>query len=135
MRCRLLRGMLLCLCEWPVIVTVIAVSMVQLPLEEVINMITVGNCLMPTIVVSAGTIDSVAFRRVLTAHCNDMLIIMPIMACMQVSMMDVIDMSLVLNGGMTAMLAMNMSMVRVRCVVHLSVLLYICLKTRWEDVR
>jgi hypothetical protein len=117
------------------IVTVIAVTMVQLPLEEVINVIAVRNCLMPTIVVSAGTIDSVAFRRVLTAHFNDMLIIMPIMSCMQVSMMDVIDMPTVLNSGMTAMLTVNMCMVRVCRMVHMSVLLYVCLKMRCEDVR
>jgi hypothetical protein len=71
--------------EWPMIVTVITVTMVQLTLEEVIDMIAMRNRLVPTIVMPARATDSIAPGRILVAHFNNMLIIVSFMSSMKMS--------------------------------------------------
>jgi hypothetical protein len=99
-------------------VTVIAVTMVQLTLEEVIDMIAMRNGLVSTIVMPARAIDSIALSRIPVAHFNNMLIIVSFMSSMKMPVMEIIDMPTVLNSSVTTMFTVNVCMVRMSCMVH-----------------
>jgi hypothetical protein len=100
------------------IVTVIAVTMVQLTLEEVIDMIAMRNRLVSTIVMPARATDSIAPSRILVAHFNNMLIIVSFMSSMKMSVMEIIDMPIVLNSSVTTMFTVNVCMVCMSCMAH-----------------
>jgi hypothetical protein len=100
------------------IVTVIAVTMVQLTLEEIIDMIAMRNRLVSAIVMPTRAIDSIAPGRILVARFNNMLIIVAFMSSMKMSVMEIIDMPIVLNSSVPTMFTVNVCMVCMSCMVH-----------------
>jgi hypothetical protein len=84
----------------------------------IVTVIAVRNRLVSTIVMPAWAIDSMAPGRILVAHFNNMLIIVSYMSSMKMSVMQIIDMPIVLNSSVTTMFTVNVCMVRMGCMVH-----------------
>lgn len=93
-----------------VIVAVIAVAIVKFAVAEVVNMIAVRYSLVALGLVIARAGERRAGRGMSCIDCDGVFVVMIAMAKMQMTVMQVIDMPLVLNGQVSALLAMNMGM-------------------------
>jgi hypothetical protein len=96
----------------------IAMTMMKLPLKEVIDMITMRNGRMAAISMPTGTINLITLSGILTTYFDDMLIVMSVMTRMKMSIMKIIDMPTMLDSNMTAVFSMYMRVVRVYCMVQ-----------------
>ncbi len=88
----------------------IAMTMMELPLIEVIDMVAMRDCLMPTILMPTCASDWSAVSGILSAYSNDVLIIVTLMRRMQMSLMKIIDVSIVLDSRVTTVVTMDMWM-------------------------
>jgi ketopantoate hydroxymethyltransferase len=105
-----------------VIVTVIAVRMVQMAADAIIDMVAMGHCLVTaaramhmTGFVTAAAMISGTNIRVRGRHFDHMLIDMPFMRMVQMAVMQIVDMTLVAHGLMPAAGPMLMRMFRMLC--------------------
>lgn len=96
----------------------ITMGMVKLSLIEIIEMITVRNHFMGAFLVSAGTRYRATFHRILRVHRDNMLIVVVIVKAMKVSIVQIIEMPIVLNSGMPALLTVDMDMLLMNVVRH-----------------
>lgn len=103
------------------VITVIAMGMVQGSLVEIILMISMGHERMPTILMPARAGDRSARSGILGIDLKHMLIIMPLVRGVKMTIMQVIDMILMGKCHMSAMLSMNMGMVIVNGMVHIHI--------------
>lgn len=106
-------------------ITVSLMGIVEMPVYQVANMISVGHRFMATArsvdVVVAMCIALVApgtSTGILLAHFQLMLVVMAFMGMMEVPVVKVIDVVLVLNGGMSAIGAMFMVVILVFFTAH-----------------
>jgi hypothetical protein len=82
-------------------IAVIAMAMMQLPIVEIVNMISMRNRRMATILMTTVTRYRRTGIRMSSIDCNNMLIIMVLMRCMEMTIMYVIGMTIVFNGYMS----------------------------------
>jgi hypothetical protein len=92
------------------VIAVIAVTMVQPSIDQVIDVITVRNQRMPTPSVSALARDRRARIGILDAHGNHMLVVVSLMWVVQMSVVEIVYMPIVKNAQMPAMLVVNVGM-------------------------
>lgn len=114
-----------CQLDRPMVVAVVAVGMVQMAIDEVVDMIAMGNCFMPTPramdMVCGVTTAGVALctgDRVCVAHLKRMLVHMIAVGVMQVAIVQIIHMTIVADRRMAAIWPVN--------VVVVSVLVTVC---------
>jgi hypothetical protein len=93
-----------------VIITVIAVLVVQASVDQIIGMVAVRDHLMAAILVTAAALGSHAIDRVGGAHCNYTLVVVVAVGRMQVAVMQIIDVAFMPNAEVPAMLAVRVSM-------------------------
>jgi hypothetical protein len=98
-----------------VIVAVIAIGMVQAPVNQVIEVVPVRNCLMATarampmrLIVSRGPMLWVTPIRVRGANFNDVFIGASIFHVLQMALVEIINVTFMLNGNMSAPRTMHM---------------------------
>lgn len=101
------------------VVAVVAVRMVQMPVHQVVDMITMRHRLMAaarTMDMVCGMSTAVMFGRadvrIRRAHCDDMLVDMIPVRMVQMTIVQVIDMALVHHRGVTTARSVLMGMVR-----------------------
>ncbi len=92
------------------IVTVIAMFMVQLTMSEIIHMISMWNLRVPAIDMIARALYWCTGSRILLAYGEHMLIVMLVMRVVQMPLMQVICMPLMLDGKMPTIRAVRMDM-------------------------
>ena len=98
--------------DWTMIVTVIAMSMMQLTMREKIDMICMRNPLMPAIKMIASALYRRTGSRILLTDGEHMLIVMLVMREVQMPIMHVINMPLMLDGNMPTLRTVCMDMFR-----------------------
>ncbi len=100
------------------IITVITVAMVQTPVDQVVQVIAVGNQGMPAAIVAALAGYGSAAVGIGGAHCDNMLIVVAFVWMMQMAVVQVIHMLLVLNAQMATMFAVEVGMVGMNLMAH-----------------
>jgi hypothetical protein len=93
------------------IVTVIAMFMMQLTMREIIDMIGMRNPLVPAINMIASALHRRTGSRMLLTDGDHMLIVMLLMREVQMAIMHVINMPLMLDGKMPTLRTVRMDMV------------------------
>ena len=112
------------------IITVVSVSMVQMAVDQVIDVIPVRNRLVSAVrsVHVTGFVAAALMRRraligVARRHRNDVLVDVVAVWVMEMTVVQVIDVTIVLDRGVPAAGAMFMIVVRVFLTAHRSLLL------------
>jgi hypothetical protein len=105
------------------VIAMISMWMVKLPFIEIIHVISMGNGVMSTCVMATCTTRRSTTIGILAIHGDHMLVIVPFMGRVEMTVMQVIDMTVMLNCCMPAMLAVNMGVVRMDVMTHISILL------------
>jgi hypothetical protein len=90
----------------------------ELSLIEIIHVITMWNSLMSTFAVSTCTTRRSTTIRILATHENDMFIIVPLMGRVQMSIMQVVEMIIMLNCHMPTMLTVDMGVFCMNVMTH-----------------
>ena len=110
--------------KFPVIVAVPPVRMVQVPRDEVVDMIPVLHCfvaatgaMLVSLVVRAARVGRRAGGRVWPADCKRMLIDVIVVHVVQVPVVEVVGVTIMLHGLVAAAGAVLVRVVRVRGVV------------------
>jgi hypothetical protein len=98
----------------PVLVTVVAMRMMQVPVHQIVDMVAVGDRLMP----AAGTVlvGTLYFRRAAgrigRVDTDDMFIDVVAMHVVQMAVVQIVDVAVMADCGMAAAGAVLMGMVR-----------------------
>lgn len=122
------------------VVTVIAVGMMQVPIHQVIDVITVRYCWMPTVramgmvSVVALAVVSDATLRVGARDLDDVLVVMAFVSAVKVSVVQVSHVVSVLDGDVAAVRAVFMVVVFVDFVSHVVYLQFLVVDCMVEDV-
>jgi hypothetical protein len=98
----------------PVLVTVVAMRMMQVPVHQIVDMVAVGDRLMPaggTVLVGALYVRRAA-RRIGRVDADDMLIDVVAMHVVHMAVVQVVDVPVMADGSMAAAGAVLMGMVR-----------------------
>jgi hypothetical protein len=90
------------------VIAMIAMTMMELTLREVIDMVAVRHCLMSTLLMPTCASYSRTVSGVLATYSNDVLIVVTLMRRMQMSLMKIINVSFVLDSCVPAVLIMDM---------------------------
>ncbi|PDV98343.1 hypothetical protein A9Q02_15785 [Candidatus Chloroploca asiatica] len=101
-----------------VIIAMVAVNVVQAPVDEIVEMVAVGHERMPTADMTTCARNGGAAIGIGCTHRNHMLIVMARVGMMQMPIVQIINMPLVAYPYMAAMLAMHMRMVLVLRTTH-----------------
>ena len=95
------------------IVAMGAVGVVQMTVDEVVNVIPMGNCFMATgrpvnmrLLMSGAVVAGCAFLRIRCVHFNAVFVHMPIVQMVQVSIVKIVGVAIVLHGRMATIRAM-----------------------------
>jgi len=95
--------------QWAVVVAMVTVREVQMPIDQIIHVVIVRDHFMPAAgavdvidVVTGATVSRSARGRIGRAHHNDVLIDVVAMRDMQMAIMQIINMVIMVNGGMAA---------------------------------
>jgi len=90
-----------------------AVGVVEMTVDEVVNVISMGYCFMATgwpvnmrVLMSGAVVAWCAFLRIHGVHLNAVLLHMPIMRMVQVSIVKIVRMAIVLHSRVTTIWAM-----------------------------
>lgn len=100
------------------IVAVVAVRMMQPAVDKVIEVIAVRNHLVSAIDVVTLAVNRLALAGIRVAYLDTVFVVMIFVRMMQVAVVQVIDMSPVLDTRMTTVLAVNMLVSVVYFVFH-----------------
>ena len=107
------------------IVAVITMRVVQMPVDQVIGVITVGDGFVPAFwamlvsgCVRLAIVSLCAIGRIDKRHFDGVLVHMTLMGVVQVAIMQIVDMIVVLYGGVPAVVSMFVSMLLVNGVVR-----------------
>lgn len=92
------------------IIAVIPVAVVQPPIDQIIDVVTVRNQRMLAAVVTALACDRRAPIGVLGAHSDHVLVVVSLMGVVQMSIVKIVDVSIVKNAQMPAVFVMNVGM-------------------------
>jgi hypothetical protein len=96
----------------------VSMRMVKLSFIEIIHVISMGNGIMPTCVVSTCTICWSTTIGILAIHGDDMFVIVPFMGRVEMTVMQVIDMIAMLNCCMPTMLIVDMGVFCMNVMTH-----------------
>jgi hypothetical protein len=106
------------------IITMIAMRVMQMTLYEIIRMVAVWHGLVAATrsvfvirIVPAATMVRGAAIGIGGTHCNDMLVNMIVMWVMQVAVVEIIGVAVVANRNVAAALSMSMGMIGVNGMV------------------
>jgi hypothetical protein len=102
------------------IVTVVAMFMMQLTMIQIIDMISMRNLLVPAINMIAGALHRRTGSRMLLTDSDHMIIIMLFMREVQMPTMQVISMPLVFDGDMPTISTVRMDMFCMNDMCHSS---------------
>jgi hypothetical protein len=102
--------------QWPVVIAVAIVPVVQSPINEAISVIAVRDDLMPTTSVVAATTDGSAVRRVRRIHSQYVFIVMVVVNRVEMPIVQVVVVVAMRNAQVTARLTVDVGMPRV-CVM------------------
>ena len=100
------------------IITVVAVAMVQPTLEQVICMVAVGYKLVAATIMAASASNWRTFAGIGCANFNHMLVVMAFMGSVQVAIMQIVNMVAMLYTGVSAMLGVGVCVGLVGFVAH-----------------
>jgi hypothetical protein len=100
------------------VVAVVAVTVVQTPVDQVVEVVAVRNELVPAPFVAAPARQRLALSRVGCADRNDVLVVVTLVFGVQVAVVQVIDVVAVLDPRMTAVLAVPVYVVLVCGMAH-----------------
>ena len=100
------------------VIAMISMRMMELPLIEIIHVITMWNSLMPTFAMSTRTTRRSTIIRILATHEDDMFIIVSFMGRVQMTLMQVVEMIVMLDCCMPTMLTVDMGMFRMNVMTH-----------------
>ena len=99
------------------IVAVVAVRMVQVALDEVVHMVAVGQGLVSAaraVLVVGGVGSAVVLRSagdgILRADLDRMLVVVALVGVMEVAVVQIVDVTVVFDGGVSAAGAVDMLM-------------------------
>jgi len=101
-----------------VIVAMIAVPVVQSAAGNVIDMVAVRRHFVATTVVAAVTGRRRAIRRIHGGDFDDVFVVMIAVRRMHVSVVQIISVTAVRHGRMTAIRAVNVGMIFMGCMIH-----------------
>ena len=111
--------------ERPVVVAVIPVRVVQVPIDEVVDVVAVRNGFVPAVravdvslVVPGAGVSGGAVRRVPLADLDHMLIDVVFVDVVQVPVVKVVDVAVVHDGGVPAVGAVHVVVALVFVAVH-----------------
>jgi hypothetical protein len=104
------------------IVTMIAVGMMQTPIDQVINMIAMRHHLVSTSLMSALARNRYTLVGIGGTYFKHMLIIVSIVWMVQMPIVQIVNMIVVLDTGMPTVFAMHMQMVGMDDTTHNSFL-------------
>lgn len=100
------------------VVAMIAVSMMQAAIDQVIHMIAVRHFWMSAVVMAAVTGDGMATVGIGRRHGDHMFVIVSFMCMMKMTLVEIVDMSVMLNTKVSTMLAVYVCMVGMHLVTH-----------------
>lgn len=109
-------------CDRAMIVTVIAVLMMQAAVDDKIRMVAMRDLLMCAALMRASTRDRRASVRIRGVHFEGVLIVMALMLRVQVAVVQIVSVSIMHDAGMAAVVAVNVRMVGMYFVAHQTVL-------------
>lgn len=92
------------------VITVATVTIMQFAIAEIVKMVAMGHLLMALSLVITGAGDWGTGRRIRFVNRYNVFVIVIAMEKVQMPIVQVINVSLVQNGLVTALLAMNMLM-------------------------
>lgn len=99
-------------------ITMVAMGMMQVPINQVIDMVAMRNLLMPAsrpmdmaLIVPGTNVPRRTLGRIRGTDLQHMLIDMPAVDVMQMSIMQIIGMTVVVDGQMTTARAMLVAMI------------------------
>jgi hypothetical protein len=101
-----------------VVVAVVAVGVVEAALVEVVEVVAVRHPLVAAAVVLAVAGDRGAPGRVGGAHFQDVLVVMAVVRRVQVAVVEVIDVPVMADAGVAAVLAVDVAVRVVGLVAH-----------------
>jgi hypothetical protein len=98
----------------PVVVAMIAMGMMQVPLHQIVDMVAMGDRLVPA--VRAVRVSAPCFRRAAgrigRVDSDDMLVNVIAMHVVHMAIMQIVDVALVADGGVPAIRAVLVSVIR-----------------------
>lgn len=101
--------------KWTVIIAVVPVRMVQVAVDEIVDVVTVGNLRMPTVRamdmadgMAAASMSRSTAVRVNWRHREYTFVDMIAVQVMQMAVMQVVDVSIVVNGRVATARAVRM---------------------------
>src|SRR5437870_1046906 len=100
------------------VIAMISMRMVELSLIEIINVIAMWNGLMSTLFMSTCTTCRGTTIGILATHKDDMFVIVPFMGRVQMTVMQVVEMTIMFNCRMPTMLTMDMGMLCMHVMTH-----------------
>lgn len=100
------------------IIAVIAMAVMQLPITEIVDMIAMGNLFMPRSLMVTGANHGRTGRWIHVANRDAMFIIVIAMQAVKMTLVKIIDMALMLNSQVAALLTMNMRMASMGLMLH-----------------
>src|SRR6266571_8014427 len=100
------------------IITMTSMRVMELSLIEIIDVVAMWNGLMPTIVMRTSAIRWSTTIRILATHRDDMFIIVSFMGRMQMTLMQVVEMIVMLDCRMPTMLTVDMGVFRMNVMTH-----------------
>jgi hypothetical protein len=100
------------------VVAVIAVTVMQAPIDQVVKVVTVGHQRMAAALVAALAHHRGASVRVCLTHGEHMLIVVALVGMVQVAIVEVVHMAVVLDAQMATVLAVDVRVVGVGLVSH-----------------
>jgi hypothetical protein len=102
----------------PVIVAVVAVPVVQPPVDQEIDVVAVGHFFVAAVVVRATADHRGAGVGIVRVHRNDVLVIVAVVGGVQVAVVQVIHVPVVLDAGVAAVVAVDVAVLVVNVVTH-----------------
>src|SRR5260370_39151977 len=111
-------GLARCHSQSAMIITMISMRVMELSLIEIIHVIAMWNGLMSTFAMSTCTIRRGTTIRILATHEDDMFIIVSFMGRVQMTLMQVVEMIVMLDCRMPTMLTVDMGVLRMNVMTH-----------------
>jgi hypothetical protein len=101
-----------------VIITVVAVRVVQPAVDQEIDVVAVRHPLMAAVVVLAGAGDRGALRGVGRVDRQNVLVVMAVVRAVQVAVVEIVHMAVVADAGVAAVVAVYVPVLFVNVVAH-----------------
>ena len=106
------------------IVAVVAVRMMETAFDQVVEMVAVRNLVVSATIVLTGTGRRRTMIWVRLRHCQNVFVVMAVVRAVQAAIVQIIDMTIVLDARMAAMFAVDVLVIVVNFVGHRTFLLW-----------